>query len=37
MWMMRSRKRKEEKKQQENSIFQRKFVHMNMTFIASVK
>jgi hypothetical protein len=27
----------EEKKQPENRIFQRKFVHMNRTFIASVK
>jgi hypothetical protein len=36
MWRMR-RKRKEEKQQPENRIFQRKFVHMNRPFIASVK
>jgi hypothetical protein len=34
MWRMR-RKRKE--KQPENRTFQRKFVHMNRPFIASVK
>jgi hypothetical protein len=31
------RKRKEKKKQPENRIFQRKFMHMNRPFIASVK
>jgi hypothetical protein len=36
MWRMRRRKRKE-KKQPDNRIFQRKFVHMNRPFIASVK
>jgi hypothetical protein len=36
MWIRR-RKRKEEKKQPENRIVQRKFVHMNRPFIASVK
>jgi hypothetical protein len=36
MWRMKRRKRKEEKKQPENRIFQRKFVHMNRLFIASV-
>jgi hypothetical protein len=36
MWRRR-RKRKEEKKPLENRIFQRKFVHMNRPFIASVK
>jgi hypothetical protein len=33
MWRMRKR----EKKQSENRIFQRKFVHMNRPFIVSVK
>jgi hypothetical protein len=37
MWIMRRRKRKEEeKKQLKDRIFQRKFVHMNRPFIASV-
>jgi hypothetical protein len=31
------RKRKEEKQQPENRIFQQKFIHMNRPFIASVK
>jgi hypothetical protein len=31
------RKRREEKKQPENRIFQQKSVHMNRPFIASVK
>jgi hypothetical protein len=38
MRRMRKRKRKEEKKNQpKNRIFQRKFVHMNRSFTASVK
>jgi hypothetical protein len=35
MWRM--RRKKKEKKQPENRTFQRKFVHMNRPFIASVK
>jgi hypothetical protein len=34
---MRMRKRKEDKKQPDNRIFQQKFLHMNRPFIASVK
>jgi hypothetical protein len=34
MWRM---KRKDEKKQPENRIFQRKSIHMNRPFVASVK
>jgi hypothetical protein len=37
MWRMRRSKRKEEKKQLENRIFKRKFVHLNGLFIALVK
>jgi hypothetical protein len=37
MWRMKMRKRKEEKKQPENRIFQRKFTHMGRPFFESVK
>jgi hypothetical protein len=39
MWRTRRRmkREKEEEKKPENRIFQRKFVHMNRPFIASVK
>jgi hypothetical protein len=38
MWRMRRKKMKEEeKKQPENKTFQRKLVHFNGPFIASVK
>jgi hypothetical protein len=35
--MWRRKRKEEEKKEPENRIFQRKFVHMNRPFIASVK
>jgi hypothetical protein len=35
MWRMRNRKEKQQ--QPENRIFQRKFIHMNRPFTASVK
>jgi hypothetical protein len=37
MWRVKSRRRRKEKKQPENRIFQRKFVHMNRPFVTSVK
>jgi hypothetical protein len=39
MWRIRrrNRKRKKEEKLPRNRIFQRKFVHLNMPFIESVK